>query len=63
MPANLDAGGSQAQQVIHPDDRVRGYAEVGACTYLQQIPLGDCVSGFIVSLFSDRFLFSVRNEP
>ena len=25
--------------------------------------LGDCVSGFIVSLFSDRFLFSVRNEP
>ena len=22
--ANLDVGGSQAQQVIHPDDRVRG---------------------------------------
>jgi hypothetical protein len=38
--ANLDAGGSQAQQVIHPDDRVRGtlsICERGAYTYLQQI--------------------------
>src|SRR6202022_779205 len=39
--ANLDVGGSQAQQVIHPDDLVRGTLSIcrrGACTYLQQIP-------------------------
>jgi len=41
MTANLDATGAQAQQVIHPDDRVRGTLSIcgrGACTYLQQIP-------------------------
>jgi hypothetical protein len=40
MTANLDARGTQAQQVIHPDDRVRGTLSIcgrGACTYLQQI--------------------------